>query len=88
MNNKIILSALAMDLKRVALGLNRKSYSMAEKFLTEALKRKSEVKKDELLPYMQTMMDQIEKLKIQGDAQNADDVLMYSTRIQNYVLYK
>jgi hypothetical protein len=87
MNNKILLSALAMDLKRVALGLHRRSYTMAERFLQEAIKRKNEIKKDELLPYMQTIMDRVEKLKSQDNVQNAEDILMYSTRIQNYVLF-
>jgi len=86
MNNKMILSALSMDLKRVALGLHRKSYGMAEKFLDEALKRKNEVNSHELLPYMQTILDSIGTLANKDNTEKAEDALMYSTRIQNYVI--
>ena len=44
MDNKIILSSLAMDLKRAAIGYNRGSYIMADRFFEEALKRKKEYK--------------------------------------------
>ncbi|MBI3577528.1 hypothetical protein HY086_05825 [Candidatus Gottesmanbacteria bacterium] len=88
MENKIVLSSLAMDLKRVALGLHRKSYTMAETFLAEAMKRKDEVKKSELLPYMQKIIERVELLNNQNEKDRAEDALMYSTRIQNYVLYK
>ncbi len=82
MNNRIILSSLAMDLKRVALGLHSKSYKTANRFLVEAMKRKTEVNSEELLPYMKTVLKHV-------DATIEDeDALMYSTRIQNYVLYK
>ena len=88
MENKIVLSSLAMDLKRVALGLHRKSYGMADKFLSEAMKRKEEVNMKDLLPYMQTIMNHVGALGAQDNGQRAEDALMYSTRIQNYVLYK
>ena len=48
MNNKVILESLSMDLLRVSKGIYRGSDKMAEKFLEEALKRKSEVKQSEL----------------------------------------
>lgn len=38
--NLIVLSSLAMDLKRAAIGLNRGSNKMANRFFEEALKRK------------------------------------------------
>jgi len=82
MENKIALSSLAMDLKRVALGLYRKSDTMAERFLHEAMKRKDEVDMKQLLPYMQHILMKV------NDHIDADNALMYSTRIQNYVLYK
>jgi hypothetical protein len=88
MENKVALSSLAMDLKRVALGLHRKSYGMADRFLIEAMKRKNEVNKTDLLPYMQTIIERIGSLTDLDDAHKAEDALMYSIRIQNYVLYK
>lgn len=88
MDNKQILGALAMDLKRAALGLHRKSFGMANTFFQEAMKRKNEVQTSELLPYMQTLLHDIEKLSTRDAEQKAEHALMYSTRIQNYVQYK
>lgn len=77
-----------MDLKRVALGLHNKSYSMADRFFHEAMKRKKEVNTGELSPYMQTIIKHIDALADRDNTHKAEDALMYSTRIQNYVLYK
>lgn len=88
MNNKQILGALAMDLKRAALGLHRKSYAMADTFLGEATKRANEIDVSTLLPYMQRILHDISTLSKQDNEQKAEKALMYSTRIQNYVLYK
>ena len=77
-----------MDLKRVALGLYRKSYTMADKFFIEALKRTKEIDSSTLLPYMQTILRNIEELSNLTNEQKAENALMYSTRIQNYILYK
>jgi hypothetical protein len=88
MENKRILGALAMDLKRVALGLHRKSYTMADRFLVEAMNRHAEINKNELQPYMRAIIDRVGLLSELDIEQRAEDALMYSTRIQNYVLYK
>jgi len=77
-----------MDLKRVALGLHRKSYAMADKFYIEAMKRKSEIDAETLLPYMQKMLHKIQDLENEHNDSKAENALMYSTRIQNYILYK
>lgn len=78
MKNKFILESLASDLKRVALGLHRRSNAMAERFLEEALKRKSEVKVKEVKPYINKILKHLNK------NMRSDDALMYSTLIQNY----
>ena len=78
MTNKIILESLASDLKRVALGLHRGSNNMAERFLEEALKRKSEVNTSDTAPYINTLLMKIDKNI------DSEDALMYSTLIQNY----
>jgi hypothetical protein len=88
MQNKIVLSSLAMDLKRVALGLHRKSYAMADRFFIEVMKRKAEIDISKLQPYMQTIIKRIEQLPQLTNERKAEDALMYSIRIQNYVLYK
>lgn len=84
MDNKQLLGALAMDLKRAALGLHGKSYTTADKFFAEAMKRKSEINPTALLPYMQKILDNIQELKNQPNEHKAENALMYSTRIQNY----
>ncbi len=86
-NNYIALSSLAMDLDRVSSGLYRKSYKMAAKFTQEALKRKREVDKKQLKPYVLRLLDRMEEvLKATDDERKAEDVLMYSTLFQNAAL--
>ncbi|OGK57061.1 hypothetical protein A3J15_01950 [Candidatus Roizmanbacteria bacterium RIFCSPLOWO2_02_FULL_38_10] len=82
MNNKFILESLASDLKRVALGLHRGSNNMAIRFLNEALRRKNELYVEEIPPYIQKLLNKLNKNI------NADDALMYSTLIQNYSQHK
>lgn len=89
MNNKQILGALAMDLKRVAVGLHRGSLIMASRFTEEAYKRMDEVDNNQLLPYMKKVIKNIQlTLSILDKDKKAEDSLMYSAIVQNYVLYK
>ncbi len=89
MNNKDILAALSSDLKRIALGLQRNSLATVERFTEEALKRKNEVNRKELKPYMQKILEELEVILGKKDlSRKAEDTLMYSQLIQNYVLYK
>lgn len=81
MDNKYILESLASDLKRVAIGLHRGSNVMAQKFLTEALKRRDEVDLNKVSPYLKNIL-----LKL-GKNTDSESALMYSTLIQNYTLY-
>lgn len=84
MKNKIILESLAMDLKRIALGLQRGSISMTERFIEEALKRKNELDIGSLEPYVQKLISGMdESLKNSDNQKKAEDALMYSTLFQN-----
>lgn len=83
MNNKQILGALAMDLKRAALGYFRGSTSMAEKFYQEALKRKNELDYKSLKSYLIIFLNKIEELEKKEKDRAADDALFYSTIFQN-----
>lgn len=83
MKNKQILGALAMDLKRVALGYFRGSNFMAERFFEEALKRKNEIDIDELKPYLVKYLNKIENVKRENNDKAAEDALLYSTLFQN-----
>lgn len=86
MNQKLIIESLAMDLKRVALGLHRGSSVMAERFKVEALKRQSELETQETDLYLKSLVKKCkESLGIKND-RSAEDALMYSTLFQNYSL--
>jgi hypothetical protein len=86
--NKQALAALSMDLKRIALALYNGSPSTASVFTKEALTRIREVDKKELLPYIGSTLKQIQQtLVIQDKNKKAEDALMYSTIVQNYVVH-
>ncbi len=85
--NKIIFGSIAMDLKRVAIGYYRGSNKMAERFLGEALKRRSEVDVTTIKPYLQKLLLKIEAISSETDVKKkAEDTLMYSTLFQNAAL--
>ena len=81
MDNKIILESLASDLKRVSLGLQRGSISMANRFGQEALRRRNELNTSLLDKYITQLLVKLEKA-----VTDAEDALMFSTLIQNYAL--
>lgn len=85
MSKKIIIESLAMDLRRVAIGLHRGSLLMAEKFKKEAVNRSKELnnKNDHYLTDLVNKMR--ESLAINSD-RSAEDALMYSVLFQNYRL--
>ena len=87
MNNKIIISSLAMDLKRAALGYYKGSFKTADRFAQEAIKRKKEVDLKNLKPYLVKLLVKMETTLQKSDKKDAaEDLLMYSTLFQNYVL--
>lgn len=89
MKNDIILSSMAMDFKRVALGYYRGSYLMADRFLREALKRKNELDQKTIKPYLLNILNEMEKyLGTKNDQEKAERFLMYGTLVQNYVFKK
>jgi len=83
MNNKQILGALALDLKRVAIGYYRGSAIMSERFFEEALKRRNEIDNTTLKPYLVKLLNEIENLKKEENKKAADDALLFSTIFQN-----
>jgi hypothetical protein len=84
MDNKFILESMSMDLKRVAIGNQRKSYIMAKRFYEEALKRKNEINTTLLKGYMVNILDNIENMQNKDPEYISERALMYSTLIQNY----
>ena len=81
---KIAISSLSMDLKRIALGFNNGSEKTAKRFTQEALKRREEI--SNLPPYLKKIINILPQALSQKDKQKlAEDALMYSTIFQNYV---
>jgi polysaccharide pyruvyl transferase WcaK-like protein len=84
-NNQISIAALALDLKRVALGYHNRSFKTANRFAQEALKRKEEINEKEVKPYLKEVLKKLPKVLSQKDKRKlAEDALMYSTIFQNY----
>lgn len=84
--DKLILSSLAMDLKRVALGYHRKSNKMADRFLQEVIKRKKEINLEKVRPSVKKMLEDLDKMINKNNDAKAEDALMYSTLFQNAAL--
>lgn len=80
--NKIALSSLALDLKRVALGYNRGSFAMADRFLEEAKKRSEEIDTSTVAPYVAKLLAKMKNIS-QKKERIADDALLYSILFQN-----
>lgn len=83
-NKKIILSSLALDLRRVALGYHRGSMKMADRFLEEAMKRTEEAKTLSMQNYLVRLLSAVDQIKEEKNiSKKAEDALMFSTLFQN-----
>lgn len=85
-NQKIIVESLAMDLKRVALGLHRGSNTMANRFRQEALKRSEELENQSLDGYLEKLVRMTKRVLKRSGERTAEDALMYSILFQNFAL--
>ncbi len=85
-DHKAIMGALAMDLKRMALGLYRGSYPTADRFREEALKRASELERLQNGKYIKKLLLTMKASLAGTDQKTAEDMLMYSTLFQNFAL--
>lgn len=86
--DKLILSSLAMDLKRAALGYYRNSNRMADRFLQEAMQRKKEMNLEKVKPYIKKLLGELDGMANKDNDAKAEDALMYSTLFQNAALQK
>lgn len=84
MNQKIIIESLSMDLLRVALGLHRGSFKMAEKFKEEALKRGAELESLSLGAYTKKLLQRAKEGLSKFNDKSAEDLLMYSILFRNF----
>ena len=86
--NNIAIASLSMDLKRVALGYYKGSDKTAVRFSRETLKRRNEVDKKNVEPYIRKILKKLPKILKQKDKMKlAEDALMYSTIFQNYAIH-
>lgn len=78
MNDRQIIGALAMDLKRVAMAKHEGSEKVADRFWQEVIRRKNDVIKIKLPNYLLNLYDKLENNR------DKDSLLMYSVILQNY----
>jgi hypothetical protein len=80
MNNKFILQAMALDLKRVAIGYHSGSIIMADRFLQEVITRKSQLDMSSLSHGLQKVLEKVDLLDSeQNHTKRAEDALTFST---------
>jgi len=85
---RIIIEALSMDLLRTALGLQRKSFRMAERFKQESLKELSELEALELKdPHLLNLIKKTNQVFELNKEDMHEDLLMYSILFQNFVTH-
>lgn len=82
-DQKIIIGSLALDLKRIALGLYRNSMYTASTFKQQAINRINELEQHAADAYTQQLVNQTRKSLSVLEKNNAEDLLMYSTLFQN-----
>ena len=83
----VSLSSISMDLERVAMGYQRGSVTMANRFLEEALIRRSEIDKNQAKPHIKKLINALDGVMREKDIQKkAEDALMYSVLFQNAAL--
>lgn len=87
-DQKAIIESLAMDLKRLALGLYRGSFAMADRFKEEALKRSQELENQNSSSYLKVLIQRTKEVLRSDKERMAEDALMYSTLFQNFALKK
>lgn len=89
MNTKVIIESLSMDLLRIALGLHRGSFSMAERFSKEAFNRSQELKyllADDIYA-KRLIMKSVDSLQ-SNSSKKAEELLMYSVLFKNFAQFK
>lgn len=80
MNNKLLLQAMALDLKRVAIGYHSGSTKMADIFLQEVLKLEQQLDIESLSPTIKKLVTYVELLPNEKNVnKRAENALLYST---------
>jgi hypothetical protein len=81
--DKVVLQSLASDLKRITLSIQRNSLPTARRFNLEAEKWLQESKRS-ADPSLEKLLGKVAlSLKQENNLDKAEDLLMYSTLLQN-----
>lgn len=84
MNNKQLLQAISLDLKRAAIGFHSNSQKMAERFLQESIKRIERIDTSALPQTLRkTILTASQKLST-PTATTDEDALTYSTILLSF----
>ncbi|NCN59292.1 hypothetical protein COW99_00735 [Candidatus Roizmanbacteria bacterium CG22_combo_CG10-13_8_21_14_all_38_20] len=83
--NKIAISSLALDLRRVAQAYYRSSDRVAERFMSEAIRRKAEVDTSLTPNYIRELLYKVQQ-RSTDPKKDAEKYLMYSVLFQNYAV--
>ncbi len=82
---KISLGSMALDLNRAAIGINRGSSKMAERFFQEALERKKEIKPTVVPTYIRQVLDKVRPDQ-NLDQNCAERLMVYSILLENFAV--
>jgi hypothetical protein len=86
--NQILLSSLSSDLYRVALAAHKKTPAMKMRFIKETSRWLNDIDDTELKPYIQKVLAKIKQIEaIESDELLADQCLVYSILLKNYVIH-
>lgn len=83
--NKIAISSLALDLRRVAQAYHRSSDRVAKRFMSEAIRRKSEIDTGLTPNYIKELLCKVQHHST-DPKKDAEKYLMYSVLFQNYAV--
>ena len=85
-NSTFLLQNIALDLDRISTSLNRNSFTVAERFVQEVINQQKQIGNSGLPDYIKKILSALpQALSQQESKQKADDALMYSILLQNFV---
>lgn len=85
-NTQMLIGSLSNDLLRVANLTHRGSHEGAKRFLTEAMRWSDQLRNKNTKPYIKKIIQDINLNNKKLTKDRAEDLLMYSTLLQNYSL--
>lgn len=84
--SSVLLQNIALDLDRISTSLSRNSFAVAKRFDQEVIKQQKQINSLGLPIYIKKIVSALPQALSQKDTtQKADDALMYSVLLQNFV---